>query len=283
MAELLSPAGTPEALDAAIAEGADAVYLGLKSFNARLRSANFTWKEADIAVKQLHKRGKKIYITVNTVCEEQETDELYRFLTYLDGIGPDGIIVQDFGVVRMVQEFFPRLKLHASTQMNTASARAVNLLGKSGVKRVVLARETTFEEIRAIKANTSAEIEIFVHGALCVCESGLCLFSSYLGGKSANRGMCAQACRRLYNVADEDAGGAGAYYFSPNDLELIEKIPELVAAGVDAFKIEGRMKSAEYVGAVTAAYRYMLDHGHEDKKGTLAASQRILVGIIIYP
>ena len=278
MAELLAPAGTVEALDAAVAEGADAVYLGLKNFNARMRTANFTWKEADIAVQQLHKRGKKIYVTVNTLCQEDEMQELYDFLLYLDGIGPDGIIVQDLGVVKMARDFFPRLKLHASTQMNTASARAVNMLGKAGIKRVVLARETSFEEIQSIKARTSAEIEIFVHGSLCVSESGLCLFSSYLGGKSANRGMCAQACRRLYTVEDEESRGRTGYFFSPNDLELIEEIPALVEAGVDAFKIEGRMKSAEYVGAVTAAYRYMLDHADKDKKASLAAAKRILAG-----
>jgi putative protease len=286
MTELLAPAGTSEALDAAVAEGADAVYLGLKNFNARLRSQNFTRKEAENATRQLHRRGKKIYITVNTLCEERELDELYNFLLYLDGIGPDGIIVQDFGVIKMAQDFFPRLKLHASTQMNTACARAVNTLGKAGVKRVVLARETTLDEIRSIKTKTGAEIEVFVHGALCVSESGLCLFSSYLGGKSANRGMCTQACRRLYTVEDEESRGRTGYFFSPNDLELIDKIPELVAAGVDAFKIEGRMKSAEYVGAVTAAYRYMLDNAIEgasggnpaDAKGALAAAKRILAG-----
>lgn len=275
MAELLAPAGNIEALDAAIGEGADAVYLGLKSFNARLRSANFAWNQFEAAVQSLHRMGKKIFVTVNTVIEERETERLYRFLAYLDAVGPDGLIVQDFGVVRMVQEFFPRLRLHASTQMNTASLRAVNLLGKQGIKRVVLARELGLEEIKRIRANTTAELEVFVHGALCVSESGLCLFSSYLGGKSANRGMCTQACRRFY-TADEESGVEPGYYFSPCDLQLIDKIPELVTAGVDSFKIEGRMKSAEYVGAVTAAYRYMLDNWQHDRKAALAAAKRIL-------
>ena len=255
MAELLAPAGNIEALDAAIGEGADAVYMGLKSFNARLRSSNFAWNQFEAAVEAVHRQKKKIYVTVNTVIEESETERLYRFLSYLNKVGPDALIVQDFGIVRMVQEFFPNLELHASTQMNIASAAAVNLLSKEGIKRVVLARELNLQEITSIKQNTGSELEVFVHGALCVSESGLCLFSSFLGGKSANRGMCTQACRRYYEA--ELPGGAKekGYYFSPHDLQLIDRLPALIKAGVDSFKIEGRMKSAEYVGSVTAAYR----------------------------
>ncbi|MBO4404599.1 MAG: U32 family peptidase [Treponema sp.] len=275
MTELLAPAGNPEALDAAIGEGADAVYLGLKSFNARLRSSNFAWNQFEGAVQSLHRMGKKIYVTVNTVCEEHETERLYRFLNYLNRIKPDGLIVQDFGVVRMCQEFAPDLELHASTQMNVESAAAANLLCREGIKRVVVARELGLEEIKSIKQNTNAEIEMFVHGALCVSESGLCLFSSYLGGKSANRGMCTQACRRFYTADLPGTTGTG-YYFSPCDLQLIDHIPDLMEAGVDSFKIEGRMKSAEYVGAVTAAYRFVMDHWKEDRKGAIAEGKRIL-------
>jgi putative protease len=275
MTELLAPAGSIESLDAAIGEGADAVYLGLKSFNARLRTTNFAWNQFEAAVQSVHKLGKKIYVTVNTVCEEKETERLYRFLSYLDKVGPDGLIVQDFGVVRMCQEFFPNLELHASTQMNVESAAAANLLSRQGFKRVVLARELGLEEIKNVKANTNAQLEIFVHGALCVSESGLCLFSSYLGGKSANRGMCTQACRRLYN-AEFNGGTEQGYYFSPCDLELIDKVPDLMKAGVESFKIEGRMKSAEYVGAVTAAYRYVMDHWESDRKGAIAEGHRML-------
>jgi U32 family peptidase len=275
MAELLAPAGNVEALDAAIGEGADAVYLGLKSFNARLRSTNFAWNQFEAAVQSLHRQGKKIYVTVNTVSEEREMERLYRFLSYLNRIGPDGLIVQDFGVIRMCQEFFPKLELHASTQMNVASAAGVNILSRSGLKRVVLARELGLEEIQKIKSETNAELEIFVHGALCVSESGLCLFSSFLGGKSANRGMCTQACRRLY-TADVSGGTEQGYYFSPSDLQLIDRIPDLMTAGVESFKIEGRMKSAEYVGSVVAAYRYLMDHWQEDRKGSVAAAKRML-------
>ena len=274
-AELLAPAGNIESLDAAIGSGADAVYLGLKTFNARLRTSNFSFREFEGAVSSLHRMGKKIYVTVNTVCEERETERLYRFLAYLNRVHPDGLIVQDFGIIRMCQEFFPDLELHASTQMNAESAAAVNLLSREGIKRVVLARELGLEEIKGIKSRTNAELEVFVHGALCVSESGLCLFSSFLGGKSANRGMCTQACRRFYEA--EVPGGVGqGYYFSPCDLQLIEKIPDLIEAGVESFKIEGRMKSAEYVGSVVAAYRYLMDHYQENRKEALAAAKRML-------
>ncbi len=275
MAELLAPAGNIEALDAAVGEGADAVYMGLKSFNARMRSANFSWNQFEAAVSAVHRLGKKIFVTVNTVMEEQETERMYRFLSYLDRRKPDGLIVQDFGIVRMVQEFFPGLRLHASTQMNIACAKAANMMSRSGIRRVVLARELGLDEIRQIRERTNVEMEVFVHGALCVSESGLCLFSSYLGGKSANRGMCTQACRRLYE-AEASGGTPQGYFFSPHDLQLVDKIPDLVLAGVDSFKIEGRMKSAEYVGSVTAAYRYVLDHWKEDREGAVAAAKRML-------
>ena len=275
MCELLAPAGNIESLDAAIGEGADAVYLGLKSFNARLRTANFAWNQFEAAVGAVHRLGKKVYVTVNTVCEEKETERLYRFLAYLDRIHPDGLIVQDLGIVRMCQEFFPNLELHASTQMNIESAAAANLLYEEGIKRVVVARELGFEEIKYIKEHTKAEIEMFVHGALCVSESGLCLFSSFLGGKSANRGMCAQACRRYY-TAEYPEGIKQGYYFSPCDLQLIEQIPELCDLGINSFKIEGRMKSAEYVGSVVSAYRYVIDHYKEDRKGAVATGKRML-------
>jgi putative protease len=258
--ELLSPAGTPEALDAAIASGADAVYLGLKSFNARLRSANFAYSQFEALVKTLHRQNRKIYVTVNTVFEEREADRMYQLLKYLAVVGPDALIVQDYGVVEMVRRFFPSLKLHASTQMNIASARGVNFLSKYDISRVVLARELTITELKSIRENTNVELEVFVHGALCVSVSGLCLFSSYLGGKSANRGMCTQACRRLYRTGEspEDPSENG-YFFSPRDLQLIDRTPLLYEAGINALKIEGRMKSAEYVGTVTRAYRLVID------------------------
>jgi putative protease len=281
--ELLAPAGSPEALDAAIAEGADAVYLGLKDFNARMRSANFSYAQFEGALRSLHRMGRKLYVTVNTVFQQREADRVYQLLKYLAGLGPDGILVQDFGVITMARENFPSLKLHASTQMNVASARGLNLLSRHGFSRAVLARELSLAEIQEIRANTNMELEIFVHGALCVSVSGLCLFSSYLGGKSANRGMCAQACRRFYTAyrgkGTEETVGEGGFYFSPSDLELIAEIPALAAAGVNVFKIEGRMKSAEYVGAVVSAYRLVIDNlesGEENLRRAIAEARGLL-------
>jgi putative protease len=269
--ELLAPAGSPEALAAAVGEGADGVYLGLKSFNARMRSANFAYSQFEGALRALHRMGRKIYVTVNTVFEQREADRVYQLLKYLAGLGPDGIIVQDFGILRMAGENFPSLKLHASTQMNIASVRGANALSKQGVSRVVLARELSLAEIRDIREKTNLELEVFVHGALCVSASGLCLFSSFLGGKSANRGMCTQACRRIYRNREEQG-----YYFSPADLQLLERVPDLIDAGVNSFKIEGRMKSAEYVGTVVAAYRRVLDGLGSNPEKVMAEGLAIL-------
>jgi putative protease len=269
--ELLAPAGNPEALDAALGEGADAVYLGARNFNARLRSTNFAFNQLEAAVDICHKKSRKVYVTVNTVFEQREADRMWQFLQYLERVGPDGIIVQDLGVAKMASDHFPKLELHASTQMNVASAKGVNLLSRRGFKRAVLARELSLDEIRAVRAATNLELEVFVHGSLCVSESGLCMFSSYLGGKSANRGACAQACRRLY-ANDAESG----YWFSPDDLQLIEYVPELMEAGVESFKIEGRMKSAEYVGSVVAAYRYMIDNWKLDRERALVKAQTML-------
>jgi putative protease len=275
--ELLSPAGSPEALDAAIGEGADAVYLGLKNFNARMRSANFTYPRFEAALRSLRRMGKKTYVTVNTVFEQREADRMYQLLKYLSSLGPDALIVQDFGVLAMASSEFPKLKIHASTQMNIASSRGANALSRHGVSRVVLARELGLEELKSIRADTNVEMEVFTHGALCISVSGLCLFSSFLGGKSANRGMCTQACRRLYNRSEETG-----YYFSPADLQLLEQLPDLAAIGINSVKIEGRMKSADYVGAVTSAYRLALDAiaegDTENIAHSIARGQEILCG-----
>ncbi|HSV56367.1 MAG TPA: U32 family peptidase [Magnetospirillaceae bacterium] len=269
--ELLAPAGNPEALDAAVGEGADAVYLGLRSFNARMRSVNFAYNQFEAAVDALHRQARKIYVTVNTVFEDREADRMYQFLQYLNRVGPDGIIIQDFGVAQMAREHFPSLRLHASTQMNVSSAYGANQLSRFGFKRVVLARELSLEEIASVRRGSNLELETFVHGALCVSVSGLCLFSSWLGGKSANRGGCTQACRRLY--AEERGSG---YYFSPDDLELVGRIPDLAEAGVSTLKIEGRMKSSEYVGTVVAAYRYMIDNYRLDPERALSKARVLL-------
>lgn len=269
--ELLAPAGSPEALDAALGEGADAVYLGLRSFNARMRSANFAFNQFEAGLQTIHERGKKVYVTVNTVFEEREADRVYQLLQFLNRLKPDGIIVQDLGVLKMARDNFPSLALHASTQMNVASSRGCNFLSRQGFKRAVLARELTLEEIRAVRQNTSLELEVFVHGALCVSGSGICLFSSYLGGKSANRGACTQACRRLYESETKKG-----FFFSPDDLQLIDYVPDLIDMGIDSFKIEGRMKSAEYVGTVVAAYRHLIDNYQNDRERALAKAKSML-------
>jgi putative protease len=275
--ELLAPAGNAEALSAAIGEGADAVYLGLKNFNARLRSSNFAYSQFEGAVKAVHKLGKKIYVTVNTVFVERESDRVYQLLKYIMSVGADAIIVQDLGIIKMVGECFSSLKIHSSTQMNIASSKACNVLSKKNVSRVVLSRELSLDEIKQIRQNTNVELEIFVHGALCVSASGLCLFSSFLGGKSANRGMCTQACRRLYSADDENG-----YYFSPSDLQLLEKIPSIVDAGINSIKIEGRMKSADYVGTVVSAYRKVVDAVYDGDldviKNAILEGKKILAG-----
>jgi putative protease len=236
-----------------------------------MRSANFAYSQYEGALRTLRRQGKKLYVTVNTVFEQREGDRMYQLLEYLAATGPDGIIVQDLGTAAMVRSCFPSLKLHGSTQMNIASCRGVNLLSRQGFSRVVLARELSLEEIRSIRERTNMELEVFIHGALCASASGLCLFSSYLGGKSANRGMCTQACRRFYRSGENQG-----YYFSPADLELVDYIPVLADGGVNSFKIEGRMKSAEYVGAVVSAYRTVIDGLEGDRERALAKAREIL-------
>jgi putative protease len=272
--------GGPEALDAALACGADAVYLGLRSFSARARATNFAYSQFEAALHSAHRMGRKLYVTVNTVFEQREADRVYQLLKYLAAVGADAVLVQDYGVMEMMRSCFPGLKIHASTQMAIASSRGCNFLSKKGVSRVVLARELGLEEIKQLRSRTNIELEIFVHGALCVSVSGLCLFSSYLGGKSANRGMCTQACRRIYYPEGRSAEtDDGLYAFSSFDYQLLEAIPGLAAAGVDSFKIEGRMKSAEYVGTVTSAYRKVLDSigaGEDAQAQALKEAQSLL-------
>ena len=269
--ELLAPVGSSEVLDAAIGEGADAVYLGLKDFNARLRAANFSYREFEAIVDRLHSMKKKIYVALNTIFEDWEKDRIYNLLKYLSLVKPDGVIVQDLGIIKLVNDNFPDLKIHASTQLNVSSAKGVNILSKYGVSRVVLGRELDLKQIKEIRNNSRSELEIFVHGALCVSISGLCLFSSYLGGKSANRGCCTQPCRRLYDNFTNKG-----YFFSTKDLMLIDHIPELIDLGINSFKIEGRMRSYQYVATVVKAYRYVIDNFKDDREGAVEIGREIL-------
>jgi len=269
--EVLAPCGSLEAFFAAMESGADAVYAGLREFSARARAKNFTLGQMARMLAYAHQRGRKIYITLNTLVKEQELPQLVEALAELARLRVDGVIVQDMAVARLVRNFFPSIPLHASTQMTIHNLPGVKLLEEYGFERVVLARELQLADIASIASQTSAELEIFVHGALCFCVSGQCHFSSLLGGHSGNRGRCAQPCRRLYSHR-----GKEGYYFSPNDLSALELIPELAAAGVTSLKIEGRMKSADYVAKVVKAYRLMVDGDATARKETLKAAKELL-------
>ncbi len=252
--ELLSPAGNREALIAAISCGADAVYLGYTAFGARSYAGNFDADQLKEALDYAHERGKKIYVTVNTLVKPDEIGELCNVLELLCSLGADAALVQDMGVVRIARERFPELTLHASTQMTVTNAQGAKLLHDLGFARVVPARECRLDELR-LMADTGIEVEAFAHGALCVAVSGQCLFSSMVGGRSGNRGRCAQPCRMLYSLND----GTRGYLLSTKDLMTLGHLRELRDAGVCSLKIEGRMKRPEYVGVVTRAYRKALD------------------------
>ena len=257
--ELLAPAKNADIAIDAVKCGADAVYMGASKFGARAAAGNDI-SEIARAIEFAHLFNAKIYVTVNTILYEQELKDVERLIRELYKIGTDALIVQDMGILRLD---IPPIQLHASTQCDTRTVEKAKFLEAVGFSQIVLARELSAKEISDIHDNVSMPLECFIHGALCVSESGLCLFSSYLGGKSANRGMCTQACRRFY-TAETNGGFEQGYYFSPCDLQLAEKIPDLVMAGVDSFKIEGRMKSAFYVATIVGAYRKAIDAYYED-------------------
>lgn len=264
--ELLAPAGDREALLAGIAAGADAVYLGGKAFSARQSAANFDLPMLEEAANLLHLHGKKLYVTVNTLIADTEMPAALRYLADLYNLGVDAVIVQDLGLIHLARQYLPELKLHASTQMTIHNREGAIWLKTRGIDRVVLARELTLEEIAAIVRDSGLEVEVFVHGALCVCYSGQCLMSSMIGGRSGNRGRCAQPCRMEYHLVrsgrergHEPIPADGTYLLSPKDLALLPLLPGLDRAGVRSLKIEGRMKRPEYVFTVTSIYRQALD------------------------
>ena len=255
--EILSPAGSYESLKAAIAAGADAVYIGGTRFGARAYANNLTEEELLEAIDYVHLHGRKIYLTINTLLKEHElSNELYDYLLPYYKQGIDAVIVQDIGVLSFIKEQFPELPIHASTQMTITNVLGAQFLQSLGVERVVTAREMQLSEIDEIAKNTDVEIESFVHGALCYCYSGQCLYSSLIGGRSGNRGQCAQPCRLPYRTDNQKDT---QYVLSLKDICTLEYIPELVEAGIDSFKIEGRMKKPEYVALVTAMYRKYVD------------------------
>lgn len=255
MIEILAPAGSMECLRAALLAGADAVYVGGTKFGARAYAQNFSEEELLEAIDEVHLHGKKIYMTVNTLLKEKELeDEFYDyFLPYYER-GVDAVIVQDLGLMRFIKQHFPDVPIHASTQMTITGEAGARFIRAEGAERVVPARELSVEEVKRI-ARTGIEVECFVHGALCYCYSGQCLYSSLLGGRSGNRGQCAQPCRLPYQVD----GRKPAYVMSLKDICTLDTIPELIEAKVMSFKIEGRMKSPEYVAAVTKMYRKYTD------------------------
>ncbi len=252
--ELLAPAGDWEALRAAVANGADAVYFGLSQFNARARAANFTLDELPEVVRFLHARGVRGFVTLNTLIFPDELPEAARFVAAVADAGADAVIVQDLGLVRLIRRLAPTLPVHASTQMTLTEPRGIAFARRLGVERVVLARELSLDDVRKVTGQTDVPVEVFVHGALCVAYSGQCLTSEALGGRSANRGQCAQACRLPYELIVDGAPrdlGDRAYLLSPQDLAAYHLIEPLIEAGVVSFKIEGRLKGGPYVAATT--------------------------------
>ena len=258
--ELLAPAGNFEAFQAALACGADAVYLGYTAFGARSFAGNFDREALIAAVQYAHERGKRIYVTVNTLVKEKEFGNLRETLRTIAEAEADAVIVQDLGVAREVMAHFPELTMHASTQMTVNNAQGAAFLARLGFTRVVPARECDLAELERI-AGQGIEVEAFAHGALCVSVSGQCLFSSMIGGRSGNRGKCAQPCRMPYHTEQ----GTRGYLLSPKDLMLLREIPSLVSAGVSSLKLEGRMKRPEYVAAITLAYREAIDAALEGR------------------
>ncbi len=268
--ELLSPAGDMERLELAVKFGADAVYVGGTQFGMRSNPSNFDPTQLQAACKLVHAAGKKLYLTCNTLPRSYELDALPDFLRSAQAAGVDAFIIADMGVLSIAKQAAPQVDVHISTQAGIVNYAAANAFYQMGAKRIVTARELSLDEIKIIRDNTPPELEIeaFVHGAMCMSFSGRCILSDYMVGRDANRGDCAQPCRWKYHLMEETRPGQyfpvnqeenGTYIFNSKDLCMIEHIPELVAAGVDSFKIEGRAKSAYYTAVVTHAYRQALD------------------------
>lgn len=257
--ELLAPAGNPEGFMGAIHAGADAVYLGGSQYGARAYADNFTTEELVHCIRYAHFFDRKVYLTVNTLVKDSELYGLYDYMLPFYEAGLDGVIIQDIGVFAYLKEHFPELALHVSTQMTVTGSHGAKILKDMGACRIVPARELSLAEIHEMKQETGLEMETFIHGAMCYCYSGQCLFSSMLGGRSGNRGRCAQPCRLPYEVKGRDFSLQGCYPLSLKDMCTIEHIPALIEGGIDSFKIEGRMKKPEYAAGVTAIYRKYID------------------------
>lgn len=271
--EILAPAGNPEKLKIAVIYGADAVYLGGEQYSLRAAAGNFSLPEMAEGIAFAHRYGCKVYVAVNIFAHNRDLAGLPAYLKELAALQVDGLIISDPGVLALARETVPEVPIHLSTQANTTNWASVRFWQKQGVKRIVLARELSLEEIKEIRQKTQMELEAFVHGAMCMAYSGRCLLSSYLTGRSANRGACTHPCRWRYRLVEETRPGQympitederGTYILSTRDLCMISHIPELVQAGLDSWKIEGRMKSIHYVATVVKTYREALDLYWED-------------------
>lgn len=257
--EVLAPAGSMESLYAAINKGADAVYLGGNKFSARAYASNFDNENMQKAIDYAHSYGVKIYVTINTILKENEIEEAVRYVGYLYEIGADALIIQDLGLFKRIKEEYPDFELHASTQMTIHNGEAAIYFKEKGFHRVVLSREMTIDEIKYISTDLMIETEMFVHGAICVSYSGQCLMSSIIGGRSGNRGRCAQPCRMEYVLKGEKSGEQKGHLLSPKDMCTIDDVKDIVESGTHSLKIEGRMKRPEYVAGVVDNYRKAID------------------------
>lgn len=267
--ELLAPAGSWESLVAAIQSGADAVYLAGKNFGARKSAVNFTIDELNDAVKYCHVRGKKIYITVNTLVKEDEIENFVEFMDSIYPLGIDAFIVQDLGIVKLLKNRYKNIEIHGSTQMTLNNTSSIQEAEKLGIKRVVLPRELEIQDIEKINSSINIETEVFIHGALCISYSGQCLMSSLIGGRSGNRGACAQACRQEYELINKENDNMieKGFLLSPKDIMTIEHIDKIIDSGVHSLKIEGRLKKPEYNSIIVNEYRKAIDDYYEGRKG----------------
>ena len=285
-AELLAPAGDLERLKVAILYGADAVYIGGEEFSMRTACENFSPEDMKRGIDFAKERGKKVYVALNVIMRQSDMDVLGKYAESLQNMGVDGVIVSDLGAFSLIRKAAPRLPIHVSTQANITNAETAKMWYDMGAERVVLARELTREEVVSIRKNTPSdlELEMFVHGAMCVSYSGRCLLSNYLIGRDANRGDCAQACRWKYTLMEEKRPGEympiiendrGSYIFNAHDLCLLEFLPEILDAGVMSLKIEGRVKSEYYVATVVKAYRDELDRYYADPKNYVLSEESL--------
>lgn len=266
--ELLAPAGNLEKLKIAVLYGADAVYLGGKKFGLRSYGGNFSIQEMQAGVEFAHSRGKKVYVTVNIFAHNDDLDDLPDYLRSLEQLAVDGILISDPGIFAIARQTIPNVPLHISTQANSTNWAAVNAWASMGAQRVVLARELSLKEIKAIRNKADVELEMFVHGAMCISYSGRCVMSNYMTGRDSNRGACAQACRWKYSLVEEKRPGEyypieedsrGSYIFNSKDMCLLPYLDSVIESGVNSLKIEGRMKSVYYVAGVVKAYREAID------------------------